>query len=107
MQSSLFGAIDPGRHERVTKPQKSKAAKSRPDPGEPELTLFGGSETKAQARKRARRISHLVHFLREAPLALTCFENDIHTLDYFIERGADCALTPADLDGLLRFVGDT
>jgi hypothetical protein len=48
----------------------------------------------------------LIGAIEEAPEILACYENDIGTLEYFVERGTTGTLTPNDRDGLLRFVGD-
>lgn len=70
-------------------------------------TLFGPIETKAQARKRAQRIVHLLGAIEEAPQAIRCCESHTEALEYFIERSLQVQLDPNDRDGLQRLIGDT
>ncbi len=107
MQESLFAeeiAATPVRRELPTTPVKRTRA---PSPTEPECTLFGIVETKAQARKRAQQLVRLIGAIEEAPEAMQSRAEHIDTLAYFIERSRQVALDPNDLDGLIRMVGDT
>lgn len=107
MQPTLFAPLEPSSPEfRSGRPKPNRVPRHDNEPDEPETTLFGLVETKAQARRRAQRIVRLIGTIEEAPEILACYENDIRTLEYFIERGATDTLTPNDRDGLLRFVGD-
>jgi hypothetical protein len=105
MQESLFAEhlFTPIDREFPTNPAKRTRA---PQPTEPERTLFGIVETKAQARKRAQEIVRLIEAVEDAPEATRCRSEHIDALAYFIERSKKVALDPNDLDGLLRMVGD-
>lgn len=78
-----------------------------PQRTEPERTLFGIVETKAQARKRAQEMVRLIGAIEDAPVAIQYREQHIDALCYFIERSKKVELDPNDLDGLVRMVGDT
>jgi hypothetical protein len=107
MQHTLFGPLatsSPVHTE--ARPTSVPVSRRRGEPDEPELTLFGIVETKKQARIRAQRIVRLIGAIEDVPETLACYENDIRTLEYFIERSARGTLDPNDRDGLLRFVGD-
>jgi len=106
MQPTLFGPLEPSNQVGAGRPKPYRVPRHYNEPDEPETTLFGLVETKAQARRRAQRIVRLIGTIEEAPEILACYENDIRTLEYFIERGTTGTLTPNDRDGLLRFVGD-
>ncbi len=112
MQTTLFGPLEAkDRHSATVRGKPSRVSPShtsrdQEESAEPEATLFGPVETKAQARKRAQRIVRLIGTIEEAPDILACYEGDITTLDYFIERGTNGTLSPNDHDGLRRFVGD-
>jgi hypothetical protein len=69
--------------------------------------LFGLVETKAQARRRAKRIVQLSGAVEEAPGVISSCGNHIDTLRYFIERSLQVELHPNDRDGLQRLLGDT
>jgi hypothetical protein len=107
MQPTLFGPLEPPDRELEAGQSKPpRAPRRQNESDEPVATLFGFVETKAQARKRAQRLVRLIGIIEDAPETLACYENDIRTLEYFIERGTIGTLTPNDRDGLLRFVGD-
>lgn len=105
MQASLFPEeISPRCSEVRSVPAKRAY---RPEPTEPEHTLFGIVETKTQARKRAQEMVRLIGAIDDAPVAIECRAEHIAALAYFIERSNKVALDPNDLDGLMRMVGDT
>ncbi len=105
MQQTLFGSCE----NTCGKARTRSISKRRQqiDEGEPLLTLFGLVETKAQARRRAKRIVQLLGAIEDAPEAIRSCKNHIDTLRYFIERSLQVKLDPNDRDGLQRLVGDT
>ncbi len=105
MQQTLFGPCkNPWGKARTRSISKRR---QQIDEGEPLLTLFGLVETKAQARRRAKRIVQLLGAIEDAPEAIRSCKNHIDTLQYFIERSVQVKLDPNDRDGLQRLVGDT
>jgi hypothetical protein len=107
MQPTLFGPLESTNPELTSaRPKPCRRPRYENEPDEPEATLFGPVETKAQARRRAQRMVRLIGAIEDTPETLACYENDIRTLEYFIERGSAGTLSPNDRDGLLRFVGD-
>jgi hypothetical protein len=110
MQASLFGDTVPPVSQEDThhelRPEK-KTKRRREIAEEPEHTLFGIAETKAQARRRAREIVQLLGAIEDAPQALECRAGQIETLQYFVDRSKEIALSLNDLDSLGRLIGDT
>lgn len=106
MQERLFAEHLSTPHHRELPSNAIKRTRA-PRPTEPERTLFGIVETKAQARKRAQEMVRLIGAVEDAPEAMQCRAEHIDALAYFIERSKNVALDPNDLDGLIRMVGDT
>src|ERR1700694_6005335 len=105
MQPTLFGPIEPSDPKLGSRPPNpSRVPRHDNESDEPETTLFGLVETKAQSRRRAQRIVRLIGTIEEAPAILACYENDIRLLVYFIELGTTGTLTPNARDGRLGFV---
>ncbi len=106
MQQTLFGPRDAthaGEKQKISIPRRC----SNPDDDEPIQTLFGLLETKAQARRRARRIVRLLGAIEDAPEAIQCCQYHVDMLEYFIQRSLSMQLDANDRDGLQRLIGDT
>jgi hypothetical protein len=105
MQQTLFGYCETTGGKARTRPISKRSPQI--DEGEPLRTLFGLVETKAQARRRAKRIVQLLGAIEDAPDVMSSCENHIDILRYFIERSLQVELHPDDRDGLQRLLGDT
>ncbi len=106
MQPTLFGPTDAtqaGKKQKIRIPRRC----SNLDDDEPIQTLFGLLETKAQARRRARRIVRLLGAIEDAPKAIQCCQYHVDILEYFIQRSLSMQLDANDRDGLQRLIGDT
>src|SRR5260370_40570817 len=105
MQQTFFGSWEEKRAH--TKPCSIARRGDPIEDEEPLQTLFGRVETKAQSRRRAKRIVQLGGAIEDGPEAIRCCESHIDALQYFIQRSLQVELDPNDRDSLQRLVGDT
>ena len=66
------------------------------------VSLFGVTETRAEARTRARTIAEHCATLAEAPEAIETRQSQVVQVQYFIDRSNACALDENDLDALMH-----